>query len=118
MRNAFIQRSAKFSDIFPDANFCRAVIDNMEERDGLTRSSSDVLTIGDWATLASMTDLYLDSYGIKDLTGIEYFTMLNTLSCYDNEISNLDPLTPEQAQIISELDCGNSRDGICTRLAQ
>ena len=104
-----ILEGAKFSDIFPDANFCRAVIDNMEERDGLTRSSSDVLTIGDWATLASMTDLYLDSYGIKDLTGIEYFTMLNTLSCYDNEISNLDPLTPKQAQIISELDCGNNK---------
>lgn len=97
---------AKFTDLFPDANFCRAVIDNMREKDGLVRTADCVLTLRDWATLASIDDLQLEGYGIRELTGVEYFPTLMVLNCRDNEISDLSPL---YAADLIDLDCGNNQ---------
>lgn len=97
---------AKFTDLFPDDNFCRAVIDNMREKDGLVRTADCVLTLRDWATLVSIDDLQVEGYGIRELTGVEYFPTLMVLNCRDNKISDLSPL---YAADLIDLDCGNNQ---------
>lgn len=100
---------AKYSDIFPDANFCRAVMDNMEKKDGMARESDDTLTIRDWATLSSITELQVGGYGIKDITGIEYFPNLEILDCPNNEMTDLSPITPAQIHQMSDLNCAGNK---------
>lgn len=84
--------NVKFTDIFPDVNFCRAVLNNLKKKDGITRANvDDIMTLRDWATLSAIDDLQIEGYGIKDLTGIEYFPFLDWLVCNDNEITKLTP---------------------------
>ena len=40
--------------------------------------------------LEQVTQINVSSKGITDLTGVEYFTALNELSCYDNSLTELD----------------------------
>lgn len=50
--------------------------------------------------------LDVSNSGISDLTGIEYFTNLNLLECYDNLLSNLNLTGLSYLQII---DCSNNQ---------
>ena len=63
-----------------DANFEAIVRGEINKNDGEIKVS-DVLHI---------TGLTLDMCDIEDLTGIEYFINLNSLSCTDNQITEID----------------------------
>jgi len=65
---------------FPDANFEAAV------REEIGKPSGEIYP----ADVAGVTELEIDGRGISDLTGIKYFTSLQTLSCYNNNLSELD----------------------------
>jgi hypothetical protein len=69
----------------PDDNFETALIDLGldNEDDGLDNL---VLT----SNINRVTFLDVNNRGIKDLTGIEGFSRLTFLRCYDNELTNLD----------------------------
>jgi Leucine-rich repeat (LRR) protein len=63
----------------------------------------------DYVTTANIiTVTYLDVYGqnIADLTGIEAFTALTTLSCGDNQLTSLDV---SQNTALTELICGENQ---------
>lgn len=97
---------ARFTDLFPDANFCRAVLDILHAEDNTVRSPDDVLTAKDWIILASLTHMDISEQGIKDLTGIEYFSSLDRLACVGNKITHIDI---SKNSHISFLNCGNNR---------
>lgn len=83
---------------FPDDNF-RDYVQNT------INGGNDVLTD---ATLASIVtvDISYGQYGdIADLTGIEYFTNLKTLSCSENKITSLDLSKNTQ---LTRLTCQNN----------
>ena len=68
---------------FPDANFRSYVQTTLN-------GGNDVLTDATLASIATV-DISYGQYGdITDLTGIEYFTNLKTLSCSENKITSLD----------------------------
>ena len=66
----------------PDANFEQALIDlgHDDVIDG------GVLTVN----ISDITYLNVSSKNISDLTGVEGFASLNTLTCYSNPLTNLD----------------------------
>ena len=68
----------------PDANFEQALIDLGIDSDATINGS--VLT----ADISGVTSLNVGSKNISDLTGIEDFTNLTSLSCWGNQLINLD----------------------------
>ncbi len=67
----------------PDDNFEQALIDLGYDSGAL---DNYVLT----ANINTITDLIIDNKNISSLIGIEDFTALTTLYCYDNPLNNLD----------------------------
>ena len=67
-------------DHFPDDEFREYVISQLAGGD-------NVLTPKD---IAKATEIEVRSEDISDLTGIEYFTELKELDCYDNQLMKLD----------------------------
>ncbi len=68
----------------PDPNFEQALIDEGIDTDGIVNGQmleSDALGV---------VDLDVNSKNISDLTGIEFFTDLETLSAFNNNLSNID----------------------------
>ena len=65
---------------FPDPKFRSVIAANDSDGDGVFSE----------AELAAVTTLRVTSYGITDLRGIEYFTALETLYCYGNQLTELD----------------------------
>lgn len=65
----------------PDAAFKQYLLENFDtNKDGiLSQAEAD-----------KVTEIYIQSYDVKSLQGIEYFTGLKTLSCSNCSISNLD----------------------------
>ncbi len=78
-----------FSDTYcrytaiPDANF-EAALENLAYDD--ISGDGQVPT----ALIEVVTDLNVDSESISDLTGIEDFTALTSLSCFDNALTTID----------------------------
>ena len=68
------------ADNFPDAKF-------LAEVKKLDAASDDILTKEE---LAAITSIECNKSGIKDLTGIEYFTALRSLDCKENSLAALD----------------------------
>ena len=66
---------------FPDANFRAALAEIFEINEG------DEITA---EKIAATTSLDVSSRNIADLTGIEYFTALTELGCWDNQLTSLD----------------------------
>ena len=65
---------------FPDSSFRQIVLDEIAGPDGiLTQSEAE-----------AVIDLNLANEGISSLIGIEYFTMATSLSCYYNDLVELD----------------------------
>ena len=62
---------------FPDANFRQWVLDNITD-------GSTTLTA---AKIANQTAIIVPGENIASLKGIEYFTELNTLWCYRNQLT-------------------------------
>ena len=75
IENAFYIDAAHF----PDANFRAALLGETYGQDGILTETE----------LTSITDMYVSSRGIADLTGIEYFTALKRLDCSDNYLTSL-----------------------------
>ena len=66
---------------FPDETFRTYVQENFDTTtDGFLSKDE----------LEQVTQINVSSKGITDLTGVEYFTALNELSCYDNSLTELD----------------------------
>ncbi len=66
---------------FPDANFRDYVSGNIDT------NNDTVLTADE---IAAVTEIYVTVMGIEDLTGVEYFTALKSLYCYENQLTTLD----------------------------
>ncbi|PKQ60168.1 hypothetical protein BZG02_20500 [Labilibaculum filiforme] len=80
----------------PDANFKKALVDNT------SINTNEDTEISDFEALLT-TSLELGSKNIADLTSIEYFTNLISLSVYNNHLKSLD-LNKNTA--ITSLNCG------------
>ena len=65
---------------FPDKIFRSVVSDADKDKNGKLSKKE----------LANIDEVYLYDYGIKDLTGIEYFTNIRTLECENNKLTKLD----------------------------
>ena len=77
--------------IIPDANFFRALIEQ-----GVDKNNDGAIS----KVEAMVVDnLWVDGYGISDLAGIGYFTMLETLYCANNQLKSLPELPPDLGYI-------------------
>ena len=104
----------------PDDNF-EAYLEANGMGDG-TAFNDSVYT----SAIDSVSNLYVNSQNISDLTGIEDFTLLTSLNCQDNQIINLDLTNNYQLEFVAcynnqlnfldinglyalwNLDCGNN----------
>ena len=83
----------------PDANFAadlRSFIPAAMNGNQLNTSSSLV---------TNLHSMYVQSYGITDLTGIQYFTSLTYLDCSQNHLTNL----PTLPSTLKKLICGSNQ---------
>ena len=81
---------------FPDANFRAYITDQTYGADG-------VLTTDE---LLSVTEIYVSEKNISDLTGIQYFTALERLSCDNNQLTSLDV---SKNTALTSLHCWNNQ---------
>jgi hypothetical protein len=77
-----------FTDVFPDVNFRSAVL-SLLNADGGGRTSASIVSDADKSWMAVRDGLNIDNRNIADLTGIEYFTGMTFLYCYDNPLGTL-----------------------------
>ena len=82
---------------FPDANF-RSYIQTDFDKNGDNKLSSE--------EIAAVTKIEANNMGIKSLKGVGFFTALETLKCWDNELTGLD-LSKNTA--LKDLQCSNSK---------
>ena len=66
---------------FPDATFRQYVKDNFDTNNDNVLSSDEI---------AGVTQIDVQRLGISNLTGIKYFTALEKLECYSNQLTKLD----------------------------
>lgn len=94
-----------FSDVFPDINFCNAVIDILKKDDSIERNPNDVISTEDWLKILLIERLSLNDCNIEDLTGIQNFSKLTTLYCKNNKLTKLDL---SKNQMLMNLSCSNN----------
>ena len=82
---------------FPDAKFRSFVKENLD------KNKDDIL---DAMEIASVKMIEANKMGIKSLEGVGFFTALETLKCWDNELTGLD-LSKNTA--LKDLQCSNSK---------
>ena len=82
---------------FPDAKFRSFV------KEKLDKNKDDIL---DAMEIASVKMIEANKMGIKSLEGVGFFTALETLKCWDNELTGLD-LSKNTA--LKNLQCSNSK---------
>ncbi|MDR3239591.1 MAG: dockerin type I domain-containing protein [Clostridiales bacterium] len=75
-----------YAEVFPDVNFRQAVL----EITGEDKTDESPFTDSDKEITASQIKLDVSEMNIADLTGIEYFTGLETLYCSGNQLTALD----------------------------
>ena len=91
-----LPETAKLTEeCFPDANFRAALAETFRLKEG------DALT----DEMLAITELDLNSKQISDLTGVSYFTKLEKLNCYNNQISTLDL---SMLTVLESLDCSDN----------
>jgi len=83
----------------PDGKFRKV----LNEKYGVSFDSSETLAYGD---IKDIRDLELSNSEISNLSGIEYFTSLQVLSCGGNIISNLDV---SQNSELEKLNCPENK---------
>ena len=74
---------------FPDAAF-RSEVLRLLNVDGGNRTESSIFSADDLEKLAKVTNLSVISCGISDITGLKYFSALESLYCYYNQLTTLD----------------------------
>lgn len=72
--------------VIPDANLLQGLMDNLADRDG-----DKTITRGEMRILPDY--LFLNDYGIADLTGLEYAIHVKYLGLGQNSISDISPLS-------------------------
>ena len=82
---------------FPDAKFRSFVKENLD------KNKDDIL---DAMEIAAVKKIEANKMGIKSLEGVGFFTALETLKCWDNELTGLD-LSKNTA--LKDLQCSNSK---------
>ncbi len=83
---------------FPDASFMDVVKAYDTSGDGALQT----------AEIEAVTEMNIANKGITDLTGIEHFTNVTRLYCYDNNITSIDL---NKIKVLTQLDffnCGNN----------
>ena len=95
---AFAAGSVEINETnFPDAKFRSFVKENLD------KNKDDIL---DAMEIASVKMIEANNMGIKSLEGVGFFTALETLKCWDNELTGLD-LSKNTA--LKDLQCSNSK---------
>ena len=83
---------------FPDANFRSYLIN-----DSYSGGSDGVFTD---AEIQNITSIWVSEKSISSLQGIEYFTALKYLSCYNNQLTSLDV---SKNTALTSLNCSNNQ---------
>lgn len=96
---------ARFTDIFPDPNFCRAVIDNIKRSYEVEKNPNSLLTAQDWILLSSLKSLRAANYGIRDLSGVKYCPMITSLDCNNNELISI---PSDEIEDLLSFSCDNN----------
>lgn len=78
---------------FPDEIFRQYVSDSFDKDSSGSLSSDEI---------EAVKKISADSQNISDITGIEYFTALTELDCYDNQLTELDVSKNTE---LTKLDC-------------
>ena len=95
---AFAAGSVEINETnFPDAKFRSFVKENLD------KNKDDIL---DAMEIAAVKMIEANKMGIKSLEGVGFFTALETLKCWDNELTGLD-LSKNTA--LKNLQCSNSK---------
>ena len=81
---------------FPDEAFRNYVSTNFDDGDGILSDTE----------ISAVTAINVNGKGIKSLKGIEYFTALTKLDCYNNFLTELDVT---QNTALTELNCEYNR---------
>ena len=82
---------------FPDKTFREYVSDNFDENEDNVLSDDEI---------AKVTSIDCNGSGITNLKGIEYFTELQNLYCYENNLTTLDISNNTKVEM---LDCDNNQ---------
>ena len=82
---------------FPDAKFRSFVKENLD------KNNDGILDAGE---IAAVKMIEANNMGIKSLEGVGFFTALETLKCWDNELTGLD-LSKNTA--LNDLQCSNRK---------
>ena len=97
MANAAQAQYIEINDTnFPDANFRTHVKQYDTDSDGFLGSDE----------IAAVTSIDVSSQNIADLKGIEHFTALTELSCYNNQLTELDV---SKNTALTDLWCDNNQ---------
>ena len=95
---AFAAGSVEINETnFPDAKFRSFV------KEKLDKNNDGILDAGE---IAAVKMIEANKMGIKSLEGVGFFTALETLKCWDNELTGLD-LSKNTA--LKDLQCSNSK---------
>ena len=95
---AFAAGSVEINETnFPDAKFRSFVKENLD------KNKDNILDAGE---IAAVKMIEANNMGIKSLEGVGFFTALETLKCWDNELTGLD-LSKNTA--LKNLQCSNSK---------
>ena len=95
---AFAAGSVEINETnFPDAKFRSFVKENLD------KNKDDILDAGE---IAAVKKIEANKMSIKSLEGVGFFTALETLKCWDNELTGLD-LSKNTA--LKNLQCSNSK---------
>ncbi|MDD7084226.1 MAG: S-layer homology domain-containing protein [Clostridiales bacterium] len=95
---AFAAGSVEINETnFPDAKFRSFVKENLD------KNKDNILDAGE---IAAVKKIEANNMGIKSLEGVGFFTALETLKCWDNELTGLD-LSKNTA--LKNLQCSNSK---------
>ena len=95
---AFAAGSVEINETnFPDAKFRSFVKENLD------KNNDGILDAGE---IAAVKMIEANNMGIKSLEGVGFFTALETLKCWDNELTGLD-LSKNTA--LKDLQCSNSK---------
>jgi len=90
---------------FPDVNFRHEVLRLLKEQDGVSRKESRFV-VGDADLLASITWLSVGGMIICDMTGLKYFTGLESLGCSYNQLT---ALNVSKNTALTSLNCWDNR---------
>ena len=82
---------------FPDAKFRSFVKENLD------KNKDDILDAGE---IAAVKKIEANVMGIKSLDGVGFFTALETLKCWDNELTALDVSKNTK---LTSLSCSNNK---------